>query len=352
MERRQEARRTGAGTAGARLPRATHGLLAPFCTVVLCGCAGSTFTVIEENDVFSLSGNTDEHYTQGLRASWIFPTEQAPLLVRKVVDAAPVPTATTEAIGLFVGQEMYTPTNIRARRLLRDDRPYAGWLYGGIVVANVVRTEDGREGDTLDSYELQLGVVGSSSLADVTQKRWHELIDADRPRGWRNQLDDEPGVVVSWEHRRRLLHGWGEEFAQFDAIGGPGVSVGNVFTNGRAELLLRVGDLPRDFGVNTIHSSVAEVGAPEDELDGLKWYVFAAGEARGVVRNIFLDGNTSGDSHDVDKEHGVYEGAAGVALHWGNWRVTFSQNVRSSEFDGQHGSQDFGSVSLTYQCDF
>ena len=330
-----------------------RGLVLGPALLALAGCAGSTFTLIEENDSLSLSDPGDDHYTQGFRASWVFPKEQAPTLTRRAARAARVANATTEAIGVFVGQEMYTPENIRARRLVRNDRPYAGWLYGGMAVANVERDEQGPVGDNLDSYEIQVGVIGPESYASTFQKQAHEITGSDRPRGWRNQLGDEVGLVLSYEHRRRLFHVGAEEGLALDGIGGLGASLGNVFTHGQGSLTVRLGmDLPRDFGVNTIHRSVAEVGPPGDELEGFGWYLFASPEGRGVLRNSFLDGNTFRDSHSVEREDAVAEGAAGLVLRWDNWRLTFSQNIRTPEFEEQRHTQRFGSVSLQYQIDF
>jgi hypothetical protein len=41
---------------------------------------------------------------------------------------------------------------------------------------------------------LTVGVVGPASFAEQTQKRIHEIVNADEPRGWNTQLKNEPGV--------------------------------------------------------------------------------------------------------------------------------------------------------------
>ena len=67
---------------------------------------------------------------------------------------------------------------------------------------------------------------------------------------------------------------------------------------------------------------------------------------------MFLDGNMFRDSHSVNRKPFVGEAQAGIAAQWGNFRVSLGQVLRSKEFDGQAGSQSFGSLALQYQFEF
>src|SRR3546814_10706131 len=99
---------------------------------------------------------------------------------------------------------MYTPEDTAARDLLVDDRPYAGWLYGAISVHAETRADaPGTEPDTLDTVELQLGMVGPYAFGEEVQNAFHRLIDVAEAQGWDNQLDNEPGVMLIGERRWR-----------------------------------------------------------------------------------------------------------------------------------------------------
>ena len=37
-------------------------------------------------------------------------------------------------LGYVFGQNMYTPQNLLTNGLIKTDRPYAGWLYGGVYL--------------------------------------------------------------------------------------------------------------------------------------------------------------------------------------------------------------------------
>jgi hypothetical protein len=69
---------------------------------------------------------------------------------------------------------------------------------------------------------------------------------------------------------------------------------------------------------------------------------------RAVLRDIFLDGNTFADSHSVDKKYFVADLAGGVAIYFEQFKLTWTQVLRTKEFDGQPDDHEFGSLSLTF----
>lgn len=98
--------------------------------LLLPACATSgAFTVYEENDLFSLKGSADRYYTQGLRMSRVFAPEDTPHAVHEIAQELPLyDEEETTSIGVVLGQNIYTPRNIRIEAEQPRDRPYAGWL--------------------------------------------------------------------------------------------------------------------------------------------------------------------------------------------------------------------------------
>ena len=147
----------------------------------------TVMSLVTENDKY-VPGPTDRHFTNGLRVSWLgarreFPDWIGPIgtAFRWLADAAPLapdpdPGATRfRWIGGAFGQNIYTPENIGRRDLIPDDRPYAGWLYAGLILAEA-------QGDRrYDEMEIDLGVTGPASLAQSTQINYHNLIGSPRP---------------------------------------------------------------------------------------------------------------------------------------------------------------------------
>lgn len=331
-------------------------VLVPSALFCLTACAGAATTLTSENDLYSI-GNRDRWYTNGLRLAAVYAAEATPPIVRDVAERIPrVSEDETTQIGWIAGQDMYTPGDTSRDPPDPSDRPYGGWLYAGVLVSKATRSDDGPEGDRVHVLEVDLGVVGPPSLAGQTQVSYHHLIDADRPQGWEYELRYEPGIVVQYEQRRRLLAGGTSLSAAFagewDVIGVLDLTAGNVFTHGSIGAMGRWGNqLRRDFGPSTIHSTAVEV----PHLTGgreFHWYVFGGVEGRAVARNLFLDGNTWRDSPSVDKEPFLAEVRAGVAVEWGSFRFTYTSIGRTREFEGQPEPEAFGSIALTYETQF
>ncbi len=298
------------------------------------------FSLLVENDSF---GGTDRHYTNGLKVSVLLKKDRLEEFSCRLARALPYfPTGGERRIGFALGQNIYTPGDLSATTLQTDDRPYAGWLYGELGLS--VQTAN-----RLDSVTLSLGVVGPAFQADHVQKTWHRMLNITEPRGWQHQLNNEPALKISYQHSRRHF----EKNTRFfgldaDAMWHLGFSLGNVFTNAAAGLTVRIGDdFVGDFGGPPRIRPSMPGAAHFEPPDGFGWYLFAGVEGRAVARNIFLDGNTFTDSHSVDKKTFVGDAQLGLALIIKHFRITYTQVLRTIEFDGQATPHHFGAISVT-----
>ncbi|MFA7429046.1 MAG: lipid A deacylase LpxR family protein [Rhodospirillaceae bacterium] len=310
----------------------------PVSRLAMEGAEKSFFGLQIEND--KLSG-TDRHYTNGIRAVWVSAESSTPDWAMRLADAVPVfPAQGVRRYGISVGHSIFTPFDTAATGPLPDQRPYAGWLYGGLGFVSDTGTQ-------LDFLELQLGVVGPSALGRQVQNDWHGVIGVDEARGWDNQLKDEIGVLLAYE---RKVEAWrSPEVAGFRADFTPhfGVSLGNVLTAAAAGGTFRVGlDLPQDYGPPRIRPALT--GSTYFTPSGPRgWYLFAGVEGRAVARNIFLDGNTFRDSMRVSKVPFVGDVQAGIAGTIGDVRVAYTHVLRTREYRTQASADSFGSFSLS-----
>jgi hypothetical protein len=308
---------------------------------------GMIFSLQAENDLFG--GGTDRHFTHGTRLHCLTaPIHWISALADKlpwfdVEKAKDEPDATIQArAGISLGQSIFTPEDISRTDLIARERPYAGWLYVGFgLVAS-------QGSNRYDQLELNLGVVGPSSLAEDVQKEWHHIFGLRRPNGWSHQLADEPAAVLFYEQARRFEpRNWLFKL-KVDGIPHFGGALGNVFTYGAAGFTVRIGpDLHKDFGPPRIRPSLPGAGFFH-KASGLSWYLFGGVEGRLVARNIFLDGNTFEESHSVDKKIAVGDIQAGAAIQYRRMRLTYTQTWRSKEYDSQDQADSFGAMSASY----
>ncbi len=315
--------------------------------------SGGTFSIYLENDLFA---GTDRQYTSGAKLGWSSADLEnysdspyaSPLL--PLFNLLPFinEKAYQKNLVFALGQNIYTPDDTEAFDLVPNDRPYAGWLYVG---AGVVW----KNADVRNSLVLNVGVVGSWSYAQESQRLVHDLRGLDHPKGWSHQLHNELGVEAIYQrewrwpkHERRVGFDW--EF-----IPHAGLALGNVQTYANLGGELRAGvNLPDDFGTAAI-GPAATTSTPVDGRQGaersrfdLGLYVFARVDGRAVAHNIFLDGNTFGNSPSVDRKWLVADLSVGAAVNYQNTKFAYAFVYRTEEFDGQQEAQIFGTVSVNF----
>ncbi len=320
------------------------------CRVILVGSgllfsaaamADGVLTFKLSNDFFTARSD-DGHYTNGVEGSWSF-EPQGDHWTRSLAGWIPGWAADDVDVASYrFGQQMYTPEDINRRDLITDDRPYAGYLYGGLSLYRHRLTPQWRVDDALS---LDIGLVGPGAGAKTVQNNFHHLVDSDNPKGWHNQLHNEPTVTLamqrSWWHRDSL----GSLAMEY----GPnaGFALGNLYDYASAGLGIRLG---RRLDNQYTTSSMAPYTSSNMMFSrdrGFNWYVFGNAQGRFVARNMLLDGNTCENSHRVDKRQWVGDLELGGALSWDRYNLSLTTLKRSREFDRQDKNDYFGVVTLS-----
>lgn len=303
-----------------------------------------------DNDMFGGLGQ-DQGYSNGFLVSWVSPN---------LVDYASDPCLPRLArwlnqrlawlqpggfdeqnMTIGIGQMMYTPNDKMPSYLIQDDRPFAGALM-------LSAGYNARRGESLRTSQLRVGVVGPSSRAEQVQNWWHDFISVDRFNGWDHQLRDEPVVQLIHERRKRLARhmgpsGWGRDFTRHW-----GASLGNFATYANVGGEWRFGlHLPDDFGTAPLRPA-GENSAPVRMTAGRVWngHLFVATDARWVLHDITLDGNTFKSSHSVDKRPFVADIGYGIAVYHGHWRIAFARYHRTREFRDQQEIPVYGTLTI------
>jgi len=301
---------------------------------------GSTISLQFENDVIGWE-DSDRHYTNGIQLSWQSAANGVPAWLdswarRSIIFYPDV----TLHLKLAAGQNAYTPENIKTDELILDDRPYAGWSHSDLSVIGYTEK-------AMIVFEISLGIVGPSAGGKELQKWFHKIIDSPDPLGWDNQLHDELALLLGFERRWRNiidLDFWGLEIdpsPHFD------VALGNVFTYGAVGGNFRLGQgLSGDFGPPRLRPGPPGSRSFSAE-NGFAWYFFAGVEGRMVLQNLFLDGNTFGSSHKVDKEAYVADVWMGWSVAISKFRLAANYVMRTKEFHGQNKGDHFGALTFS-----
>ena len=311
-----------------------------------------TFSLFFENDAFF---GTDKEYTNGIRFSMLLndnPYKDSTFqkFIKNTVRKAGMANNenTKFAYSISIGQNIYTPENTESIELVKNDRPYAGVTY---LAAGII-TQTKR---TMNTLEFSLGIIGEHSYAEDVQKSVHETFDWDKPKGWGNQLKDEPLIQMfyakRWKASKGIYNGFG-----FDIIPEISAGAGNVLTYVQAGVSFRAGfNIPNDFGTPRIRPAT-DTNFPLDKNDPRLFprykrfgvYLFCTANSEYVLRNLFLDGSSFRDSHSVDKYPvtGATTIGGGLIIH--RFNIIYGYVFKSKEYKEQSERSSYGTISISY----
>ncbi|MCX7164983.1 MAG: lipid A deacylase LpxR family protein [Rhodocyclales bacterium] len=304
---------------------------------------GSEFQLFVENDLLA---RTDRYYTNGIKLGGGAPFGMLQLPATELLKQLAPEGGNAIHLGLFLGQNLYTPKSIKVSQPQPLDRPWAAWLYLGGVAQ---RAKENR----LDTVEIDLGLVGPSALGRDVQAGWHRLIGAPQPMGWQNQIPNEPAFLVSYLSKSKHVLGRGAS-VDLELIPHGGATLGTVMTLARGGGILRLGQHMTGFGPDTIEPGGAMLQNMRRDIEpgrshGMEWYAFAGLDHRLITHNIFLDGTVFRDSPGVRRRAHVYDISAGLSLRIDNARISLTRVRRSEEFftaASSGGGQTFDSINL------
>ncbi len=249
-------------------------------------------------------------------------------------------------ISFSLNQQIFTPESLEAKELIEDDRPYAGWLY--FQTALYQSSEE-----HLDMLAFQIGIVGDASQMEAVQKYIHSSIGSPPPEGWDNQLENELGVQLNYQHKWRFVPQpvWGVESTIIPYVGG---EFGNVAIKGNVGAEMRLGwNIPADFGAACINGggmNGVPVQGQQNISERSPWSFYANLSTGGsvVLRDIFLDGNTFEESHSVDKNYLVGYWGYGLSVRYRDFSLDYLRTHHSLEYKTQRDYDSFGTLIFSW----
>lgn len=298
-------------------------------------------TFVIEND--SLGGGTDKNYTSGVRLNYTHVGAKFPDIAYKIDRLVPAfEINKTSSIYYSLGQSIYTPRDITLGASNEDDRPWAAFLYGSLGIVTLTDNHT-------DEAEATLGIVGPAAMGEWAQKSIHKhLTDSLNPEGWSHQLKNEPGVMLAWQRGWPMFMNGHIQNNFWSVKPYAGVTLGNIKTYGDVGFTISLSPFESKWQDTPVRVRPAMPGTGIYEIPQNKWSwsLFSGLEARAVVHDIFLDGNTFTDSHSIEKKTFVADANAGLALTYNNTRISYTVVYRTKEFDSQDNPEIFGALSL------
>jgi len=208
-----------------------------------------------------------------------------------------------EIVGITLTQEVYTPENFAPSNIIYGDRPFAGWAYLGFFTEEL-RADD----DSSQKFGVELGCLGSCSRADLAQEDWHFFAGWPYPQGWKNQIDQEFGLVLQYDKRfpklidHRFSPGNG---VVFDLAPKFHLEAGNIFDRASVGLQMRFGKADAYFN------------APAAAHNPTEFYLLLTADGMGVGYNATLQGGMSNKNspYTVEPSRFVFNGELAAVLN-------------------------------------
>lgn len=310
--------------------------------------ADQFITLTDENDKWG--GNSDRHYTNGTALNYTVIKPQAPELIEKLGSALPfLDVGGPTALSFSFGQNMFTPDHAELVQPQIGDMPYSGFLYGKAGFTTYQQ-------DHTDSYDLTAGVIGPAAGGKFAQRLLHDTLDLYKPNGWDYyHLKNEPILNFGYLRRYPGAMVWNTTALGRDWFADVEPRYG--FAAGNAYDFANVGGTLRFGPSSAQHADTPAMlvpGLPGSAYfgkspDWFTWYGFLSLDGRGVLRNIFLDGNTFESSPHVEKIPFVAQGTAGVVVETGPVKTSFTLNQSTKEFESQPHTDVFGAINVGYR---
>lgn len=306
-----------------------------------------TFWLCWENDTLL---HIDRGFTNGLKLTWISKKFDNP---RDNVLFGWMPSVRKSGFKHMFSysfrQDVFTPDDLSRVDLDENDRPFAGYLNFEVGVHSLNDTR-------MSSFSFSMGAVGPLSFAEQAQKFIHRKAPSEHyPQGWQHQLKNEPAIQVLYESRNKLSLFGRKNGLGFDLISHMGGGLGNVYSYANVGFQVRLGwNLPGDFGQPLLRPggssgvTVFDRKSSRGSQDQGGLYLFVALDGQFVLRNIFLDGNTFTESHNVKKDllTGNYQIGCGIKIN--NLYLNAACAMWSRTFKTQMNNQSYVILSLAY----
>jgi lipid A 3-O-deacylase len=316
-----------------------------------------SFQLYTENDTY-LPKTTDRYYTNGIRFAWFRNPQGAvrnPEWTKRFSSwwcrTGPDGGSPLDiGYGHALGQNIYTPNSIVDPNPQPRDRPWAGYLYYSWMLTTTCpqKTLSGEWWPVENLFELQAGLVGPGAGANLAQSTIHRLVHSPKPRGWSNQLKNEPTA--------NLLYLWRQTIGgkTSDVVPHWGIGLGNVMTYANTGATVRLGYHISSPPASVMKPTISRVSRARKVSEPFEFFLSAGVDGRFVPHNIFLDGNTfvSGPEIDVHRKNLVLDLMTGATVRYKAWRLDYTYVHRSAEFeppfDHIDGVHRFG--SFVFSC--
>ncbi|WP_276089056.1 lipid A deacylase LpxR family protein [Pedobacter sp. JY14-1] len=304
--------------------------------VLLCCCSAGAqdfkneFGFRSDNDSYLAQGS-DRYYTNGLFIYFRHSANQQELkpgLEKKIYE-------------FTAGQKMYNPKSGYVPNPLKQDRPFAGYLYGGFALSWF------RSNESTWKASAEVGTTGPRSLAEDAQELLHNTIGFYKLGGWEYQIRDEFSVNVSAQYTKLMYRSAGNDAdLSFEGY----VNAGTTFSGAGAGVLFRGGRINQLFNSGYTNAVIGN-HAKTRGLIKRELFFYAKPQLNFVGYDATVQGSMFNDRSPVTFGTRKIVFAQQVGVNYSSQRFTldFGMLFKTREIRSTAVAHQFGSITMFYR---
>lgn len=269
----------------------------------------SYFRLLYDNDYFT---KTDRYYSQGVTLEYVHPS------VKKMLPAKLLwkPYTTHPQFGVTFNIFAYTPTSIVSDTILFDDRP-----FNAIISFKIFLLQEDTIHQQRVSTAFSAGIMGPAALGEEIQNTIHRWVDDPRPRGWKNQIQNDIIINYQLNYEKKLLG----ESNNFLLCAAAEARLGTLNTKISGGFNFMAGRFNKRFSPRTYNNKKVE------------YYFYGQSRLHFIGYDATMQGGlfnrkspytiSAGDISRV-----VFQADAGIVVNFKKWNFSYSQSFLTKEF--------------------
>lgn len=282
-----------------------------------------------DNDAYLWYGQ-DRYYTNGLLIQY-----------RHAVDQQKLNKLEKLTYEISAGQKMYNPISGYSPDPNRQDRPFAGYLYGGLAASFFSKKEG------VLKTSLEMGIVGPGAKGEEAQDLLHRIVGFYEVQGWEYQIQQDLAVNLGVQYTK-LLYRSASKDIDFSAEGYG--NLGTTFSGAGAGILFRAGKINQLYNSATTNSIIGNQGKTE-KLTKHEFFFYAKPQLNYVAYDATISGSLFHDDSPVTFDTKPFVFAQQLGFNYSSNRFTIDYSIlfKSREVKSIAKPHQYGTISMYYR---
>lgn len=287
--------------------------------------------IVFDNDLYTSTVN-DKYYTNGFEFFYRYLIDHKNEKVNKKI------------IEFRLGQYIYNPQTIRAGDILKNDRPFAGYLFGEAGLNTFYNNQ------SVLKINGQIGYVGPNAFGEEVQRGFHDVFGYRNVYGWQYQIKNAFAIQANVFYSVKLFP---KKESQIDAQFQGEASVGTIFNSVTVGPVFRF-SLKRLLPVYNSNLYDGSLRADKNYKEESEFYFYASPKVNYQAYDATIQGSMFNDNSPVTfpLEPFRFNAEAGLKYRKNHWNLSYSFLFRGREAKNNVIEDYFyGSIGVGYLLD-